>query len=458
MSRGGARETSCPAEGQAPGSPAARSECASERTRPVKPSVFLAGLHSSLLLIPLAVLCVLATLFVAWEVVLRRLLPTESIGWHHAMLTIWAGVLTAAVCTGIYFVMYHHQQRLTKTADHLSRLLASYRANSGVPERFENPHLVHCRDVLACARSRCPMQQLPDKRCWQIIALRAGTTDDRNPQITIEQCHKCEVYRRSCPDKLTELGEAFNNLMFLLEEEAEQVDLMRSQMFEKEKMVAVGQMAAGVAHEVCNPLSSISSIVQMIKRTRSSTPVTEQLDLIEAHIQRISSTVRQLVSMARPQAERWELVDVGETAGKAIQLIQFDRRARDVAIDYDPPRSLSLTYALQDQLQQVFINLALNALDAMPDGGKLTIDVKEGGGNILVTVRDTGSGIPREIGRRIFEPFFTTKQPGEGTGLGLAVSYDIIQKLGGTIDFASSNGKGTVFSVRIPILEKAPDA
>ncbi|MFQ5590912.1 MAG: sensor histidine kinase [Phycisphaerae bacterium] len=418
----------------------------------------LAGTKRPTLLIPLAIFCVLAVMFIAWEVVFRRLLPTYSIGWHHAFLTLWTGVLTAVVCTGVYAVMYRQQQRLSKTADELTHLLASYKANSDAPLRFENPHLVHCRDVLACTDETCPMYSSPHRRCWQVKALSSGKRDDTSDELTIEQCHGCEVYRRSCPDKLTELGEAFNNLMFLLEEEADQVGRMRSQLVEKEKMVAIGQMAAGIAHEVCNPLSSISSIVQMLKRTRSSTPVTKQLELIETHIQRISTTVRQLVSMARPRAERWELVDVGETAANAIQLIQFDRRARDVEIDFEPPKSLPLTYALQDQLQQVFINLALNALDAMPNGGKLTVNVCEQRGQIVITVRDTGCGIPPGTGRRIFEPFYTTKEPGQGTGLGLAVSYNVIQKLAGTIDFASHNGAGTTFLVRFPVKTEAPDA
>jgi signal transduction histidine kinase len=124
---------------------------------------------------------------------------------------------------------------------------------------------------------------------------------------------------------------------------------------------------------------------------------------------------------------------------------------------FDPPAALPLTYALKDQLQQVFINLALNALDAMPNGGKLAFDVEEKRGQIVVTVQDTGSGIPPDIRSRVFEPFFTTKQPGQGTGLGLAVTYNIVEKLGGTIDFASANGIGTTFSVRIPVLDKAPD-
>lgn len=293
-------------------------------------------------------------------------------------------------------------------------------------------------------------------RCWQEVALRQGHSDYDTPEVSIQQCHECEVYRTACPDRLTELGESFNNLMFLLEEEANQVGSMRAQMVEKEKMVAIGQMASGIAHEVCNPLSSISSIVQMLKRTGTNEPGTEELELIETHIRRITTTVRQMVSLARPSELRWQKADIGDILEEAIRLIKFDRRAKNVEVVFIPPDTLPLTYVLSGQLEQVFINLSLNALDAMPDGGKLTITTKKDHGSIVVEVEDTGSGIEIELGRRIFEPFFTTKEPGHGTGLGLAVSYSIVRKHGGSLDFESTPHKGTVFRVEIPILKEIP--
>ena len=328
-------------------------------------------------MIPFAVLCVLATLFVVWEVGLRRLVPERSIGWHHALLTAWAGVVTGVASGGVYFLMRRQQQHLTSTADQLGRLLESYQADSESPARFKNPHLVHCRDIVNCDQTQCPVYETPGRRCWQEVGLRQAGGNGRAAGTAIQQCHECEVYRRSCPDKLTELGEAFNNLMFLLEVEGERMNRMRDQMAEKEKMVATGQLAAGIAHEVCNPLSSISSIVQLAKRTRPGTEVSEQLNLIEKHIQRISTTVRQLVTLAKPGAEQWQSIDIWETVSSAIELIRFDQRARDVRIVCRPPSSLPETYALPDQLQQVFINLGLNALDAMPCGGKLVVDVGE---------------------------------------------------------------------------------
>jgi two-component system NtrC family sensor kinase len=168
--------------------------------------------------------------------------------------------------------------------------------------------------------------------------------------------------------------------------------------------------------------------------------------------------VRQLSSLARPGDERWERTNLAQILDEVVRLVSFDRRARKVEIDFELPKSLPLVYTLRSQLQQVFINLALNAFDAMSDGGKLTIRAEKQRGSIVVRIEDTGCGIPAEVGRRVFEPFFTTKEPGVGTGLGLSVSYGIIQKHGGRIDFSQSLKGGTVFTVEIPILDKAPAA
>ncbi|UCG32013.1 MAG: hypothetical protein JSU68_10150 [Phycisphaerales bacterium] len=411
----------------------------------------------ALLLVPLAALCAITILSVGWDLLSHTIFPNMPMGLRHGLLTTWACMVTSVASVGVYLLMIRPQRRLSATAEQLTQLLESYQRNPASTGRFENPHLKHCRDVLKCDQPECRMYNARGERCWQILALSRADEDHLTPRIEILQCLACEVYRQSCPDKLTELGESFNNLMFLLETKARQVGRMQNEMLEKEKMVAIGQIAAGIAHEVGNPLSSISSIVQMLKRKGSNGPMREQLNLIETHIQRISGTVRQLVHLARPRPARWERLDVGKTLEEAIDLISFDRRAKNVDIDVQLPKSLPPTYGLHSELQQVFINLALNALDAMPEGGKLAVRAKRREANILVSFRDTGCGISEEVGRRMFEPFFTTKEPGQGTGLGLAVSYGIIQKHGGTIDYNSAPEAGTTFTIRLPVRDSPPD-
>lgn len=414
------------------------------------------------LLTPVGLAILFALLAVGFEVVERHWFSHVTVGRYHAILTTWA-IAVALIAYGAgYFPMRRQQIRLSSTAEQLTRTVQNYLAkldsgSSNTPDegRFHNPHLVHCRELLNCDHADCPLYNSAGKRCWQVMALQRAH-DAHSTLIEVEECLQCRVFRESCPDKLTELGEIFNNLVFLLEQGSEHVGRLREQVTEKEKMAAIGQMAAGVAHEVGNPLSSISSIVQMLKRGRADAAMTDQLDLIQTHIQRISAIVRQLVTMARPTADNWEWVDVGQILEEALRLVSFDGRARDVEINFERPRSPCCTYAMRGELQQVFLNLSINALDAMPMGGKLTIHAEMMRGKIVVSFADTGCGIAPEIGRRVFEPFFSTKEPGQGTGLGLAVSYSIIRKHGGTMDFRSVVGSGTVFTVELPVLRKAP--
>jgi signal transduction histidine kinase len=421
--------------------------------------LWVAGRNAYPFLIPPVVMCVFAVLFVVGDVVEQKLIPavSTSTALRHALLTLRAGLATGVASAVVFLIMHRQSRQLSETAARLTRLLESFRADPAETGQFENPHRLSCREVFDCDRTDCPVYNRQEDRCWQIKALGRSAWDQQNPERHLQQCQECPVYRWSCPDALTELGESMNNLMFLLEEDAKQLGRMRAQMVEKQKMVAIGQMAAGIAHEIGNPLSSISSIVQMQKRSGTSPKTAEQLDLIETHIKRISGTVRQLVSLARPGPDQWELVDIEQILADVVRLISFERRSRKVEIDFKAPKRLPRTYGLRGQLQQVFINLALNALDAMPNGGKLAICAESDRRDIFVSMEDTGCGIAAELSRRVFEPFFTTKQPGQGTGLGLSVSYSIVQKHGGTIDFRSVVNQGTVVAVQLPILDHAPE-
>ncbi len=404
----------------------------------------------------LVVLGVFVALLVLSDVAVARLFPSASTALHHGVLSAQAAVLALIACGLVYLTMDRQHKRLSNTAQRLQQLVDDYRRNPDKAGRFENPHLVTCGEVLDHRPPDCPAPDRLGRRCWQTAALRSGGRTTNGSSNPMDVCYGCEVYQQSCPDKLTRLGESFNNLMFLLEEEAHHNSRMHAQMVEKEKMVSIGQIAAGVAHEVCNPLSSISSVAQTLKRKTKNESTVEQLDIIETHIKRISHTVRQLVRMAPPGPERWEQCDVVEILRDAMRLIRFDRRARNTKIDFEPPKNIPRTFALANQLQQVFLNLGLNALDAMPEGGTLTVRVRSRRRDIVVSIKDTGTGIPTELGERIFEPFFTTKEAGKGTGLGLAVSFGIVQKHGGSISFDSRPGSYTVFSVTMPTITEPP--
>ncbi len=223
-------------------------------------------------------------------------------------------------------------------------------------------------------------------------------------------------------------------------------------MVQQEKMAAMGQLAAGVAHEIANPLASIDSLLQLVERKP------EQLrkglaGKLRGQIERITQTVQQLTQFAHPGAHQRELTSLDEVVGWALQMIRFDSRVRKVKIE--ARREISpgagMINARHHAMEQVVVNVILNALDAMVDQPepRLSIRVRLVGRRCIVEITDNGHGIPPENLDRIFEPFFTTKPVGKGTGLGLAVSHATIHDHGGNIEVESSPA-GTKFTISLP--------
>ncbi|MBU0753553.1 MAG: hypothetical protein KJ645_00335, partial [Planctomycetes bacterium] len=202
-------------------------------TSRLKKRVYLRRGRFSRIFMVLAVLAFLAVAFVGWEILERGLFPDMSTGMRHLLLTIRAVMTTLIGCLGVYLFMHKKKKRLSDTAGQLANILEQYMADPSSTRRFENPDLAHCKDVLHCDSRDCRMFNRPGERCWQVMALSAAD-GRKSPGLELKRCHECEVYRRSCPDKLAELGESFNNLLFLLGEESRRVGRMRVQMLEKE--------------------------------------------------------------------------------------------------------------------------------------------------------------------------------------------------------------------------------
>lgn len=417
--------------------------------RPVRRSI------SATWILWLVVLAAVAVLLVGWEVLERRLVPDPSTGWRHFLITLRALVITGTACTIVFLLMRWQQRRVARTACRLAELVQEYGIDSSSESDFENPHLQRPRDVFAPEPVACPRVEIPGERCWQRKILDRDSADRSSAASVLAECRACEVYRRSTPDEFTALGEEINQLMFLLRTEARRVERLRAQMVEREKMFSIAQLASGVAHEVGNPLASISSVVQLLRRRAGGKESQASLDLIDSHVQRITSTVHDLARLAKGGGEGRGAVDVGAALERTTRLLAFDQRARGVDFISRVDPGLPTILGVPGQIDQVFLHLTLNALDAMGEGGTLTVGARRDGDRIAVTIEDTGAGIPAEIRSRIFNPFFTTKEPGRGTGLGLAVSYAIVQEHGGGLRFESTEGKGTVFTVDLPILDRA---
>jgi len=177
----------------------------------------------------------------------------------------------------------------------------------------------------------------------------------------------------------------------------------------------------------------------------------EALETISRHINRIATIVRQMSSFTKTKREEVQKQSVGSIIDATIQLVKYDKRMRNIEIKEEVEENIPDVNVDGDQLEQVFINIVLNAADAMPEGGELTIKAVRNQNNVDVEFRDTGKGIPQDQIERIFDPFFTTKE--KGTGLGLSVSYTIMRNFGGTIIVSSPPEGGAIFTVRLPAYE-----
>jgi hypothetical protein len=232
---------------------------------------------------------------------------------------------------------------------------------------------------------------------------------------------------------------------------------LEEQLQISEKMASIGLLAAGVAHEVNTPLTGISSFTQMLlEQADPDDPKTKVLEKIERQTFRAAKIVNGLLNLARPARVETGPVDLNVVVNDVLALLDHQFKSGRIQVRKElvtgvPP----IVDGIEYKLQQVLLNLFLNARDAMPKGGWLSIGTRLENGSAIVEVSDTGSGIPAEHLSRIYDPFFTTKALGKGTGLGLSITYGIVQEHGGSIACESAAGQGTRFALTLPLAAAA---
>lgn len=264
-----------------------------------------------------------------------------------------------------------------------------------------------------------------------------------------------EVDLRNSNDEIGLLAESFNEMSRKMASDIEQLRQLNEQLIRTEKLAAMGTLSAGVAHEVNNPLASISSLIQMMQRRENLDQDTaEKLKLISTQITRITQVTKDMMDFARARPAAKSLADINRIIEMSLRLASFDKSFQNLRLEKSYAEKLPGIFADGDQLQQVFLNLLLNARDAMPAGGELSVTTSNSDGEIKIEIADSGTGIEAANVKQIFDPFFTTKPAGKGTGLGLAVCYGIVTAHGGRIEAAANQNGGTTFLVALPADEK----
>ncbi len=301
-----------------------------------------------------------------------------------------------------------------------------------------------------------------------IRALRAGVRDfvtksveylDYLPEAAQRVLKQVRTERQLVESEkaLRQSNQVLEQALAVLQVKSEKVQAMTQQLWQAAKLATVGELAASIAHELNNPLATVSLRIEaLLVQTPTGDPRRRPLEIVEQETERMSQLVANLLQYSRVRPEQVSTVDVREELTKAVELIQYHLRHRQIQFVYELPAELPLIYADRQQLRQVFLNLLTNASDAMPQGGTLT--VRAGPGKlenskpaVVIECVDTGVGIAPAHLARVMEPFFTTKEEGKGTGLGLAICRRIIQEHHGTMHLESVVGQGTTVRLTLPV-------
>jgi len=257
-------------------------------------------------------------------------------------------------------------------------------------------------------------------------------------------------------DDIGRLGEAFNSLLAKLERARRRVERYHyEQMKRADRLASIGEMAAGIAHEIKNPLAGIAGVIQVLKKDMlAADPKRPVLDEVLSQVERMDKAVRNLLSFARPPEPKMTLVDINELIGKLLDFLAPQFAKYSITSERRLAAGLPWLTLDPDLVQQAMINIAMNAIQAMPEGGKFTVETRstkpsgETPGVVELSFSDSGKGISMENLSRIFNPFFTTRQ--QGTGLGLSITQRIIEQHNGEIAVTSAPGKGANFLIRFP--------
>jgi two-component system NtrC family sensor kinase len=283
-------------------------------------------------------------------------------------------------------------------------------------------------------------------------------------RLRIDSGDEIELLSKQFNSMAAKLEESYQTLENKVEERTGELKKSQETMVQQEKMVGIGQLAAGIAHELNTPLGTIIGYAQMLREDLAQkhravgrpkfNEINEidEIDEIIGQAGRCRDLVKNLLNFSRRSTTEKTRADINDIVRRIISLVDHDFELKGVRVHENLDAGLPQMSVNDNEIAQVILNLANNAADSMPAGGDLYVSTRynEASDEIEITVRDTGQGIKESDRTRVFEPFFTTKEVGKGTGLGLSISYKIVQNHSGSIGFDSVLGEGTTFRVRLP--------
>jgi two-component system NtrC family sensor kinase len=422
---------------------------------------------------------------------------SEDIGYSGAVITLHNTTEIKQIAAKLEETtkeINEEREKLSRALERISRLIQNVTHHKTYEISLDNPHLTTCYELKNCKKEDCPCHGKGATRCWQIAGTFCGGEVQGAFAQKYKNCAECNVFKAATSDPIHQIGEQFNNMMHVLEAKNRELENAYSelketqaQILQREKMASIGQLAAGVAHEINNPMGFISSnlatlgkytnkltdfikaqseIIESLNSAEASESLNElkkklKLDYILEDIgqlikeslegaERVKKIVQNLKSFSRVDEADYKFADINECIESTLNIVWNELKYKaTVTKEYGEVPQIK---CYPQQINQVFMNLFINAAHAIEKQGEIKIKTWNGNGLVNISVSDTGSGIPQDKLNRIFEPFFTTKPVGQGTGLGLSITYDIVKKHKGEITVESEAGRGTVFTVKLPVV------
>jgi two-component system NtrC family sensor kinase len=282
-------------------------------------------------------------------------------------------------------------------------------------------------------------------------------------RLRIDSGDEIELLSKQFNSMASELEESHQTLERKVDERTRELKESQETMVQQEKMVGIGQLAAGIAHELNTPLGTIIGYAQMLREDLAQQPATPanlaDVEEIIGQAGRCRDLVKNLLNFSRRSSTQKTDAGINDIIRKIISLVEHDFEMKGVTVRMDLDSQAPNTQVNENEIAQVVLNLANNAADSMPDGGDLRVSTSYDAASdrICITVQDTGCGIKESDRTRVFEPFFTTKEVGKGTGLGLSICYKIVENHLGSIEFDTAVGKGTTFRVYLPAMAPVPE-